>query len=58
MAYFPRYDPDRMENNVSNEPSNNVCVFVAAVTLLSSRRLATTGRFFPSRFLAKTGLHI
>jgi hypothetical protein len=48
IAYFPWYDTDRIENDVSNNSSIVACVFVAAATFLPSRCLATTGGFLPN----------
>jgi hypothetical protein len=45
IAYFPSYDTDRIENDVSNNYSIVACVFVTAVTFLLSRCLATIGGY-------------
>jgi hypothetical protein len=42
IAYFPWYAPDRTENDASDN-SIVAFVFVAAVTFLQSRYLATIG---------------
>jgi hypothetical protein len=42
MAYFPLYGTDRKENDAYNS-SVVACVFVAVVTFLPSRCLATIG---------------
>jgi hypothetical protein len=49
IAYFPWYDTDRIENDVSNNYFIVSCVFVSAVTFLRSRCLATIGGFLPNR---------
>jgi hypothetical protein len=49
IAYFPSYDTDRIENDVSNNSSIVACVFVAAVTFLPSRYLATIVGFLQNR---------
>jgi hypothetical protein len=41
FAYYFLYETNRIENNASNNSSIVVCVFVAAVTFLSSRCLVT-----------------
>jgi hypothetical protein len=46
IAYFPRYETGRIENDASNNSSIVACVFVTAVTFLPSRCLATIGRFY------------
>jgi hypothetical protein len=43
IVYFPRYDMDGIEDDASFSSSIVACVFVAAVTSLSSRCLATIG---------------
>jgi hypothetical protein len=43
IAYFPWYDTGHIENDASKNSSIVACVFVAAVTFLPSRGLATTG---------------
>jgi hypothetical protein len=45
IAYFPWYDTDRIENDVSNNSSIVACVFVIAVTFLPGRCLATIGGY-------------
>jgi hypothetical protein len=52
MAYFPRYDTDHIENDVSNNSSIVAYVFVTAVTFLLSSYLATIGKFLPNRAFA------
>jgi hypothetical protein len=49
IAYFPWYDTNSIENDVSNNYSIVGCVFVTAVTFLPSRCLATVGEFLPNR---------
>jgi hypothetical protein len=41
IGHFPWHDTDRIEDDVSNSSSIVACVFVAAVTFLPSRCLAT-----------------
>jgi hypothetical protein len=48
IAYFPWYDTDHIENDVSNNSSIVACVFVTAVTFLPSRFLAMIGGFLPN----------
>jgi hypothetical protein len=48
IAYFPRYDTDRTENDVFND-FIFACVFVTAVTFLPSRCTATIRGFLPNR---------
>jgi hypothetical protein len=55
IAYFPSYDTGHIENDASNKSSIVACVFVAAVTFLLNRCLATIGGFLPSRCLATIG---
>jgi hypothetical protein len=58
MAYFPRYDTGHIENDASKNSSIVACVFVTAVTFLSSHFLATIGGFLPSRCLSMIrGIH-
>jgi hypothetical protein len=45
IAYFPWYDMDRIESDVSNHSSIVACVFVTAVTFLPSRCLAMIGGY-------------
>jgi hypothetical protein len=45
IAYFPWQDTESIENDFSNNSSIVACVFVAAVTFLPSRCLATTRGF-------------
>jgi hypothetical protein len=52
IAYVPRYDTDRVENDVCNNDSIVACVFVTAVTFPPSRCLATIGGFLPNRAIA------
>jgi hypothetical protein len=47
IAYFPWYDTDRIENDVSNNSSIAACVFITALTFLLSRCLATIREFLP-----------
>jgi hypothetical protein len=49
IVYFPRYDTDRIENDVSNNSSIVAFVFVTAVTFLPSRCVATIRGFLPNR---------
>jgi hypothetical protein len=48
MAYFPWYNTDLIENDVSNN-SVVACVFVTAESFLPSRCLTTMGGFLPNR---------
>jgi hypothetical protein len=41
IAYVPWYDTDRIENDASNNSSIVSCVFIATVTFLPIRCLAT-----------------
>jgi hypothetical protein len=43
IAYFPLYDTGHIENDMSNNSTIVVCVFVTAVTFLPSRCLVTIG---------------
>jgi hypothetical protein len=52
IAYFPWYDMDCIENDVSNNSSIVACVFVTAVTFLPSRCLVKIGGFLPIRAVA------
>jgi hypothetical protein len=52
IAYFPWYDTDHIENDVSNNSSIVPCAFVTAVTFLLSQCLATIGEYLPSRCIA------
>jgi hypothetical protein len=45
IVYFPWYDTGHIENDVSNNSSIVACVFVAEVTFLPSRCLATIGGY-------------
>jgi hypothetical protein len=45
IAYFPWYDTDPIENDVSNNSSIVACVFVTAVTFLPSSCLETLGGY-------------
>jgi hypothetical protein len=55
IAYFPRYDTSHIENHAPNNSSIVACVFVTAITFVSSRCLATIRGFLPSRCLATIG---
>jgi hypothetical protein len=46
IAYFPSYDKGHTENDASNNSSIVACVFVTAVTFLTSCCLATIRGFF------------
>jgi hypothetical protein len=46
IAYFPSHDTDRIEYDASNNSFIFACVFLAAVTFLLSRCLATIGGIF------------
>jgi hypothetical protein len=48
IVYFPWYDTDHIENDVSNNSSIVACVFVTMVTFLPSRCLAMIGGFLPN----------
>jgi hypothetical protein len=48
IVYFPWYDTGHIENDASNDSSIVACVFVAAVTFLPSRCLATVGIHKPT----------
>jgi hypothetical protein len=52
IACFPWYVTDCLKNDASNNSYISACVFVDAVTFLSSRCLAMIGRFLPSSCLA------
>jgi hypothetical protein len=43
IAYFPRHDIERIENDASSNSSIVACVFVAAVTFLVSSCLVKVG---------------
>jgi hypothetical protein len=60
IAYFPWYDTNRIENDVSNNYSIVACVFVTTVTFLPSRCLETIGGFYRTEQLPSkdTGIHI
>jgi hypothetical protein len=49
IVYFPCYETELIENDVSNNAYIAACVFVTAVTFLSSRCLGTIGGFLPNR---------
>jgi hypothetical protein len=49
IAYFPWYDTDLIENDVSNNSSIAACVFVTAGTFLLNRCIATIEGFLPNR---------
>jgi hypothetical protein len=69
IAYFPWYDTDHIENDASNNSFIVACVFLTAVTFLTSsclamiqgvlpiRCLAMMRGFLPSRCLATMGAH-
>jgi hypothetical protein len=52
ISYFPWYGTGHIGNDASKNSSIVACVFVAAVTFLPSRCLATIGGFLLSRCLA------
>jgi hypothetical protein len=45
IAYFPWYNMDYIENDVSNNSYIVACVFITVVTFLLSRCLATLGGY-------------